>query len=58
MTDVARGEPCSRCEGVGQSVKRINFRRDGSVSSVIYDLKSDCKSCKGTGLACLEARRD
>lgn len=57
MTEVARGEPCSRCGGIGQAVKKVTRRRDGSISSVTYDLKNDCGSCKGTGLACMEARR-
>ncbi|WP_207589478.1 hypothetical protein [Rhizobium sp. ZX09] len=58
MIKAARQEPCSRCGGVGQAVKRINRRRDGTISSVVYDLKVICKPCKGSGLACMEVRRD
>lgn len=57
MTEAVRGEPCSRCGGIGQAVKRINQRRDGSISSVVYDLKSDCRPCKGTGHSCMEVSR-
>lgn len=58
MIEAASQEPCSRCGGVGQAVKRINRRRDGSISSVVYDLKAICKPCRGSGLACMEVRRD
>lgn len=57
MTEPVRSEPCSRCGGIGQSVKRINLRRDGSISSVIYDLRNDCRPCQGSGLACMEVTR-
>jgi len=58
MSEAAGSKPCSRCNGIGQAVRRIVWRRDGSISSVTYDLKTDCRSCKGTGLACMEVRRD
>ncbi len=57
MTEAVRSEPCSRCGGIGQAVKRITCRRDGSISSKVYDLKNDCRPCKGTGLACMEVNR-
>lgn len=47
---------CSRCGGIGQAVKRITRRRDGTISSVIYDLKKNCVPCKGTGLAVMERK--
>ncbi|MBB4955569.1 RecJ-like exonuclease [Agrobacterium vitis] len=57
MTEAIRSEQCKRCGGIGQAVKRINRRRDGSISSIVYDLKNDCGPCKGTGLACMEVSR-
>jgi len=48
---------CTRCDGTGRAIRRINRRRDGTISSVVYDLKKDCRSCEGTGLACLEVQR-
>ncbi|NSL22382.1 hypothetical protein [Agrobacterium tumefaciens] len=49
-------EQCNRCDGTGRAIKRINRRRDGTIFSTVYDLKNDCRSCKGTGLACMETR--
>lgn len=57
MTEAAGSEPCSRCGGIGRSVKRITRRRDGSISSITYDLKNDCRACHGSGLACMEISR-
>ncbi len=54
---VAPKNDCTRCDGTGRAIRRINRRRDGSISSVVYDLKKDCRSCEGTGLACLEEQR-
>ncbi|MBB3947229.1 hypothetical protein GGQ73_003195 [Rhizobium skierniewicense] len=48
---------CTKCDGIGRAIKRINRRRDGTVSSVVYDLKNDCRPCKGTGLSCMEVSR-
>jgi hypothetical protein len=42
---------CPRCKGIGQKVKRVTVRPNGSISSIIYDLKADCDPCHGTGLA-------
>ncbi|UXU07174.1 hypothetical protein [Agrobacterium tumefaciens] len=50
-------DPCTRCDGTGRAIKRINRRRDGTISSTVYDLKNDCRSCKGTGLVCMEEQR-
>ncbi len=45
---------CARCRGIGQAVKRLTCRKDGSVSTITYDLKAHCVACKGTGLAVME----
>lgn len=50
-------QSCTKCDGTGRAIKRINRRRDGTVSSVIYDLKNDCRNCQGTGLTCMEVSR-
>ncbi|MDL2401264.1 hypothetical protein [Rhizobium mayense] len=42
---------CPRCRGVGQAVRRITFRKDGSVSTITYDPKHECTACDGTGVA-------
>ncbi len=53
QTDV---EDCARCRGVGQAVKRLTCRKDGTVSTITYDLKAPCKSCQGSGLALMERK--
>lgn len=40
---------CTRCGGFGSPIKKITRRKNGSVSSVTYDLKKECPPCKGTG---------
>lgn len=56
MSDQAQSDrSCSRCDGVGQRVKKITRRRDGSVSSVTYDGR-DCSACQGTGLKAMEVK--
>lgn len=45
---------CNRCKGIGQKVKRVTMRPNGTISSIIYDLKADCVPCKGTGVAVAE----
>lgn len=40
---------CPDCAGMGSAVKKINRRRTGSISSVVYDLKKNCSMCEGRG---------
>jgi DnaJ-class molecular chaperone len=40
---------CPRCKGIGQKVKRVTYRPNGTVSSIIYDSKGGCDPCRGTG---------
>lgn len=51
-----RPADCPRCQGGGNPVKKVTRRRDGSVSSVTFDLRKVCQACKGTGLASVECR--
>lgn len=41
---------CPRCRGMGQKVRRIICRPNGTISSIVYDLKANCEPCQGTGL--------
>lgn len=40
---------CPDCAGLGSAVKKINRRRNGGISSVVYDLKKNCLLCEGRG---------
>ena len=57
MNQSDKEQLCHRCFGLGQAVKRICRRRDGTIISVTYDLRIECRACHGTGLACMEAEQ-
>lgn len=46
---VSGPDRCPRCGGVGYAVRRVHRRRNGSVSSITFDLNTDCPDCHGTG---------
>lgn len=41
---------CPHCKGIGQKVKRVTYRPNGTISSIVYDLKANCDPCRGTGV--------
>ena len=41
---------CQHCKGIGQKVKRVTYRPNGTVSSIVYDTKAGCDLCRGTGV--------
>lgn len=40
---------CPDCAGLGSAVKKINRRRNGTISSVDFDLTRNCPTCEGHG---------
>lgn len=40
---------CPRCNGIGQKIKRVTYRPNRTISSIVYDVKAQCEACRGTG---------
>lgn len=44
-----KAKQCETCSGIGLKIKRKYLRRDGRISTIVYDANTPCATCGGSG---------